>query len=51
MLGSPMLYLKGMRIMMFQLSGFDYIRNTTTLGPATPNFKGDWEIWARGFGS
>ena len=25
MLGFPMLYLKGMRIMMFQLSGFYYI--------------------------
>ena len=24
MLGSPILYLKGMRIMMFQLSGFYY---------------------------
>ena len=24
MLGSPILYLKGMRIMMFQLSGFRY---------------------------
>ena len=27
MLGSPILYLKGMRRMMFQLSGFYYIRN------------------------
>ena len=25
MLGSPILYLKGMRIMMFQLSGFYYM--------------------------
>ena len=29
MLGSPILYLKGMRILMFQLSGFYYIIVTT----------------------
>ena len=27
MLGSPILYLKGMRLLMFQLSGFYYILN------------------------
>ena len=27
MLGSPILYLKGMRILMFQLSGFYYIQS------------------------
>ena len=31
MLGSPILYLKGMRAIMFQLSGFDY--------------KGFWRLW------
>ena len=31
MLGSPILYLKGMRLMMFQLSGF-YCRGMMSLG-------------------
>ena len=40
MLGSLILYLRGMRIMMFQLSGFDYkSRNPEpkTQTPKTPN--------------
>ena len=33
MLGSPILYLKGMRILMFQLSGFYYMSTTNTPFP------------------
>ena len=38
MLGSLILYLKGMRIMMFQLSGF-YYKAPTTQTPKPPNPK------------
>ena len=36
MLGSLIRYLKGMRIMMFQLSGFYF---TTVLKPVPPNYR------------
>ena len=42
MLGSPILYLKGMRIMMFQLSGF-YCRLTSSLQAV--------RLWVEGSGA
>ena len=38
MLGSPILYLKGMRILMFQLSGIYYKLNCST-EPAAPDLE------------
>ena len=42
MLGSLILYLKGMRIMMFQLSGFYYMFHSIT-APKSPRFL--WSVW------
>ena len=39
MLGSPILYLKGMRIMMFQLSGYYYMGHS--------KFRKSADIWLR----
>ena len=45
MLGSPILYLKGMRAIMFQLSGFDYSSQVFGLGTSClgPSFKRVWK--------
>ena len=45
-LGSPILHFKGMRIMMFQLSGF-YFRGLGTLPLAAVGFK-DQDLGNRG---
>ena len=48
MLGSPIFYLKGMRIMMFQLSGYYYMVRALLLmdkilhDPKDPKL---WELW------
>ena len=42
LLGSLRLYLKGMRIMMFQLSGFYYNPNVNTAAPISFALKPEW---------
>ena len=41
MLGSPLLFFKGMRLLMFQLSGFYYtLEQTPTVSTRLPTFSG-----------
>ena len=50
MLGSLILYLKGMRIMMFQLSGFYYTYTPESRQAQTPRFQGlGLRVWGSGF--
>ena len=50
MLGSPILYIKGMRILMFQLSGFHY-KNQTVVSlnlPGGCKMKSRGRAWSAG---